>query len=782
MRKIAAFAVAFCITLAMVLIPIQADRSIETEAQSRTMTDDAYDLRSGLHGPDLKLTWYDMDHHGARRGFDMNSEKDEGRPIYFSVNRVSGTERFRAALMEKIYGQCTGFQVWIYSTNDAGEEKGAPWAAVEYVHVDSAWKIDSFDIAQFGTTLKELSTLLAVDKGPHGACGSTGPHLHQQVMEKYGRGLTSVRGGALISPDIRRVRASPADPENGKEDSCDHAMPITVEQPLMRLTFEAGAPDTAENERFPDRTLTVSKQGSGSIAVSPTPNAQGKYTDCTEVTLTANPGARFVRWDGAGFTDSSSPNVRTIWMSRDQKITAVFSPPLPPPDHSTTPYPTDCELTVEVSPRNSGSTTPAAGSTYTYDPCQPSVDLDARTGTGYRFDKWSGSGIDNISSSDTKVAMRAGVNKTVTAHFKKQCTLTVTSTTGGTTSENITADCGTEQTFSADETTGEGFGRWEGDVSSTSKSNTVTLNDDMSVHAVFECKLTVNFGPGGTASGGGLFDCGTDPGVTAMVTNGYRFRSWDGATPSTSSIASVTLNSNKTVKANFYCLLMVSSGLGGTAKGGGVYACGRTQLVTPAVTTGHSFRHWSGDLTGSANPGRVYLNKNKNVRANFDCRLTVRSTAGGMVRGGRTVECSTSTDLSIWGIPNAGHYFYRWYGSGVANVWDASTSVGMSRSRTVTADFDKYRWLDLSASPSSWGTVSGDGGYRYGARVTIRATAKVPASGYGYYFKHWKEKNRIVSTSATWTFRVYRDRDLIAVFGYICNTEFPCGYAQEEPP
>ena len=257
------------------------------------------------------------------------------------------------------------------------------------------------------------------------------------------------------------------------------------------------------------------------------------------------------------------------------------------------------------------------------------------------------------------------------------------------------------------------------------------------------------------------------------MTTGHRFKRWSGDLTGSANPGRVYLSSNKTVRANFDCRLRVNSGLGGTARGAVIDACGSTKDVTATVTTGHRFKRWSGDLTGSANPGRVYLSSNKTVRANFDCRLTVRSSAGGTASGGKTVECGSSPDPPIKATPSVGYYFHRWYGSGIANVWAASTSVDMSSSRTVSAVFRKYRSLSLSASPSSWGTVSGDGRYRYGARATIRATAKVPASGYGYYFKHWKEGTRIVSTSSTWTFSVYRDRTLIAVFGYVCDTEFP---------
>lgn len=69
--------------------------------------------------------------------------------------------------------------------------------------------------------------------------------------------------------------------------------------------------------------------------------------------------------------------------------------------------------------------------------------------------------------------------------------------------------------------------------------------------------------------------------------------------------------------------------------------------------------------------------------------------------------------------------------------------------------------IEISSDPSSGGTVSGGGQYRNGRSATVTAT---PASG--YVFVRWEENGKSVSTSASYTFTVSGNRDLVAVFGH----------------
>ena len=67
--------------------------------------------------------------------------------------------------------------------------------------------------------------------------------------------------------------------------------------------------------------------------------------------------------------------------------------------------------------------------------------------------------------------------------------------------------------------------------------------------------------------------------------------------------------------------------------------------------------------------------------------------------------------------------------------------------------------VTVTASPEEYGTVTGGGYYENSATCTVTATPNE-----GYYFLCWKEDGQWVSSQATYSFPVYRDRNLTAVF------------------
>jgi uncharacterized protein (TIGR02145 family) len=59
------------------------------------------------------------------------------------------------------------------------------------------------------------------------------------------------------------------------------------------------------------------------------------------------------------------------------------------------------------------------------------------------------------------------------------------------------------------------------------------------------------------------------------------------------------------------------AGAGTVSPAGGSYASGTRVTVTPAANSGYQFSNWSGDMSGSANPGLILMDGNKSVTANF---------------------------------------------------------------------------------------------------------------------------------------------------------------------
>ena len=101
------------------------------------------------------------------------------------------------------------------------------------------------------------------------------------------------------------------------------------------------------------------------------------------------------------------------------------------------------------------------------------------------------------------------------------------------------------------------FAGWSGDVTDENLHVDITMSYDKSVCANFvpsEYTLTINTGEGGTTDpqpGAHIYDYGTIVTVTAIPEAEYEFSEWSGDTSGIVNPVEVTLNSNKSLIANF---------------------------------------------------------------------------------------------------------------------------------------------------------------------------------------------------------------------------------------
>jgi len=72
---------------------------------------------------------------------------------------------------------------------------------------------------------------------------------------------------------------------------------------------------------------------------------------------------------------------------------------------------------------------------------------------------------------------------------------------------------------------------------------------------------------------------------------------------------------------------------------------------------------------------------------------------------------------------------------------------------------NKCYTIEVSVNPNTGGTVNGGGTYKQGQNVQFHATAND-----GYVFYYWSEDNEWVSSNATYSFTVDRERRLVAHF------------------
>jgi uncharacterized repeat protein (TIGR02543 family) len=135
----------------------------------------------------------------------------------------------------------------------------------------------------------------------------------------------------------------------------------------------------------------------GSVSLQPAQPAEGhRINESVSVFAVANPGYVFSRWSGA---IAGSDNPRSIRVSEDKSITAIFNP----------------TITIYCSPSQGGSVSLQPESPNGYD-AGTKVTLSARSAKGYRFVGWDG----DLAGSSKSVTITVDQAKTITARFAEE--------------------------------------------------------------------------------------------------------------------------------------------------------------------------------------------------------------------------------------------------------------------------------------------------------------------------------------------------------------------------
>jgi len=315
-----------------------------------------------------------------------------------------------------------------------------------------------------------------------------------------------------------------------------------------------------------------------------------------------------------------------------------------------------------------------------------------------------------------------------------------------------------ESNFAADEPVvlsaiaedGYTFVGWAGASTSTNPNINVTMDSNKPLVAIFNpastagasthSLVTTAFPEGsGTVNPAGAttYDNGTSVNVTATPAQGYTFRGWSGASTSTASSISVTMDNSKTLVAMFIPTVYTfrvnsipeTGGtvfVNGTALAGNVEA-GTDVTVLAQAAPGYEFTGWSW-ATGSAmditNPMTINITgNNQTLTANFThtgitdpctaepgsaaccthnpnypgCSgitppttymLTVNAnpTAGGTVsRNPNQTNYNAGTSVTVTARPNGGYRFVNW--AGASSSTDTAVTVAMNSNLTLTANF-----------------------------------------------------------------------------------------------
>ncbi len=327
---------------------------------------------------------------------------------------------------------------------------------------------------------------------------------------------------------------------------------------------------------------------------------------------------------------------------------------------------------------------------------------------------------------------------------------------------------GTVVTLTATANTGYQFSYWSGDVeTTTSPVISVVIDSNKTIVANFSQKqststttptyysLTTNVNPEGSGTiiktpDRSSYLSGSVVTLQAISATGYYFVGWSGDISGTQNPISITMDSDKSITANFEEVPSGSYSLDITLDppDGGVvkkepdksyYSLGEELQLTVIPNEGFSFEGWSGNLTGNQNPVTITITSNMKITANFSrnqytINITITPPNTGIVKKTPNYEWYYLNDqVTLEAVPLQGYKFVSW--SGDIESTDNPITIIMDSDKNITATFEQLPQeeytISIRAIPNTqeqilWITKDPDKLlYSYGERVTI--TANPPA-------------------------------------------------------
>ena len=276
----------------------------------------------------------------------------------------------------------------------------------------------------------------------------------------------------------------------------------------------------------------------------------------------------------------------------------------------------------------------------------------------------------------------------------------------------------------------------------------------------------------GTVTGGGNYQQGQSCTVIATPATGYAFLRWtkDGSPVSNNANYTFTVEENCALvahfqKASYTIAVSANPSNCGTVAGGGTFEYGESCTVTATANAGFEFVRWTENgIPVSTDATYTFtVNGNRTLVAQFQIKTYTITTSSNPSEGGTTSGGGSYQNgqlCTVTATANTGYDFTEWTENGTSVSTNASYTFPVVGDRTLVANFTpKTYTINVSASPTNGGVVSGGGNYTYGQSCTLTAT---PASGFN--FVRWTENGTQVSTDANYTFQVTSNRTLVAHF------------------
>lgn len=352
---------------------------------------------------------------------------------------------------------------------------------------------------------------------------------------------------------------------------------------------------------------------------SPTPAAGAQVGSPERVRATPPPPPR-----------AKSPSSVTSGIA-DTSASARATPTPVPPTPVATPAPVYVGLNLRIANPDLGTVTVEPLTPDNRYPKGTSVTITAEADPGNKFSGWSG----DFPSTAQSLSIVMDSNRNIQGGFTKLAfTLTASQIEGGTISfspNSKTFDYGVNVTATAAPAPGFVFKSWTGDGSGPYSPLVIKMDRNKTIGAEFvrgEYTLSAKVNPNGFIDiqpAGSRFAGGTVVTLTARtpINSNYRFGSWSGDATGTNPTITVTMDSNKSIVANFireYTLSVeVSPAFGGTVTPNyGSFDDGTAVALTATPNPGWRFAQWAGQATGTGQKTTVIMNWDKGVLAVFE--------------------------------------------------------------------------------------------------------------------------------------------------------------------
>ncbi len=529
-------------------------------------------------------------------------------------------------------------------------------------------------------------------------------------------------------------------------------------------TYVANFIDNTQNY-----TITVNKNNNNGGTVT----GGGVYTGGGTATVVATPatGYDFLGWVEGTDTVSRDASY-TFQVNRARTLTAIFR-------HQ--PFTVSVSASPVAGGTVTGSGTYAEGS---------NVTLTATPNAGYNVKRWM-EGNNQVAGATTSYTIQnIQANHTVVAEFVQVYNISVSAEGNGTVTGGGQYNSGSSATVTATPASGNAFVNWteNGQQVSTSASYTFTVSGARTLVAHFvqqyNVALSANPTAGGTVSGAGNFNAGSNVTISATANTGYRFVNWTEGGVIVATTPNYTIQSiaaAHTLVANFeqqsYEITSFSSPLsGGSVSGTGTYLHGAQVTLTAQAANGYVFSAWyeNGTQLSTTNPLVFNATAPRNIEArfseqaqNYTVTTSCFPSAGGTISRSSEGPYTSGRTLTLTADANQYYTFVSWTENGQVVSTSAAYTFDVTANRTLVANFTYSRpeyVITVVGDPAEGGTQTGGGNYLLNEEVTITATANT-----NYRFLNWTIGNQQISTS-THTFTATASVACTAHYEYITPT------------